>query len=71
MMGSPETLFTSGGRIIESLFRALIDVINEHGHGDGGWESARWLVYDKYAECVVGIYRHRGNNDYWYGCVVS
>jgi len=37
------------------LFRALINVIREHGLGEDGWKSVRWEVYDKYAEYIDGI----------------
>jgi hypothetical protein len=46
----------------ESVFAALIDVINEHGLGDDGWKSVRWEVYDKYAEYISGI---SYDNDRW------
>lgn len=31
----------------KELFQALINVINEHGTGERGWESVRWDVYDQ------------------------
>ncbi|KAJ6507167.1 hypothetical protein C8R47DRAFT_1066060 [Mycena vitilis] len=34
---------------LEVLFKALITVIREHG--EDGWKSARWEVYDTYCEC--------------------
>ena len=32
---------------LERLFAAILEVVEEHGVGAGGWESARWEVYDK------------------------
>ncbi|KII86492.1 hypothetical protein PLICRDRAFT_178023 [Plicaturopsis crispa FD-325 SS-3] len=40
------------GLYLEELFRALVDVIGEHGVEDAGWRSARWEVYDKLATCI-------------------
>ncbi|TFK84289.1 hypothetical protein K466DRAFT_496871 [Polyporus arcularius HHB13444] len=38
--------------ILQPIFEALIGVIEAHGVGDDGWASARWEVYDRYAECL-------------------
>ncbi|KAF6752818.1 hypothetical protein DFP72DRAFT_903703 [Ephemerocybe angulata] len=32
------------------IYRALMDIIEAHGTGPDGWATARWMVYDKYAE---------------------
>jgi hypothetical protein len=38
------------------LFRALIDVIKEHGLGEGGWKSIRWEVYDKVRPILIDLH---------------
>jgi hypothetical protein len=45
-----------GVRYLDSLFAALIEVINQHGLGDDGWKNIRWDVYDK-----VRALRYGGN----------
>lgn len=34
-------------KFIDRLFEALVAVIEAHGVGVDGWESARWEVYDR------------------------
>ncbi|KAJ7107726.1 hypothetical protein C8R44DRAFT_804152 [Mycena epipterygia] len=53
--------FTWNTRYLEDLFRALIAVMKDHGLEADGWKSARWEVYDKYAECFSGL---RYNHDF-------
>ncbi|KAL0947275.1 hypothetical protein HGRIS_013396 [Hohenbuehelia grisea] len=43
---------------IDRLYLALAEVIFDHE--EEGWQSVRWEVYDKYRECVSGIYYHDG-----------
>jgi hypothetical protein len=54
MMTSPENPHSHGPRnTVFLLFRALIDVIKEHGLGEGGWKSIRWEVYDKVRPILI------------------
>ncbi|KAJ7651833.1 hypothetical protein B0H17DRAFT_1215177 [Mycena rosella] len=41
-------------RYLTEVFSALSAVIQEHGHGEEGWKSARWEVYDRYCQCFEG-----------------
>lgn len=43
---------------LNRLFTALNAVIDEHGSGENGWKSARWMVYDTYSQSFAGIYYH-------------
>jgi len=47
------------------VFQALIGVVEQHGVGDEGWASARWEVYDTYAECVSGIQYDNWKGERW------
>lgn len=41
---------------LDRLFGALIEVIEAHGTGDGGWRSVRWEVYDKVRLVSLGLF---------------
>ncbi|KAJ7680806.1 hypothetical protein DFH06DRAFT_1120408 [Mycena polygramma] len=47
---------------LEVLFEALITVIRVHG--EDGWKSARWEVYDTYSGCFPG-YKLQYKNNTW------
>jgi hypothetical protein len=40
------------GKYFDEVFRALIEVVKQHGVGNEGWASARWEVYDTVSICL-------------------
>ncbi|KAF7985782.1 hypothetical protein HWV62_405 [Athelia sp. TMB] len=43
----PETQWMWAPEYLDEVNEALISLINEHGIGKAGWNTARWEVYDK------------------------
>ncbi|KAI1783574.1 hypothetical protein LXA43DRAFT_321537 [Ganoderma leucocontextum] len=59
--GEPFDYYEWSGDYFESLFAALIEVIDAHGLGPEGLEGIRWEVYDKYVKCMhAGPHYDRG-----------
>ncbi|PIL35068.1 hypothetical protein GSI_02856 [Ganoderma sinense ZZ0214-1] len=48
----PTEEYRWSGDYLERLFTSLIQLIEELGLGNEGWNGIRWEVYDKHAECL-------------------
>jgi len=51
---------------VKEVKDALIAVIREHGAGQDGWKTVRWEVYDKYSDCVEGLFYYSDGRDKWW-----
>lgn len=47
-------------KFTDRLFGALVAIIEAHGVGVDGWESARWEVYDR-VRPLFSIYPHKSS----------